>query len=176
MTIYALGDLEPQLPETGEFWIAPNASLIGNVVIESGVSVWFGATIRGDNEPIVIRKGSNIQEHCVLHTDPGFPIEIGPGCTIGHKAMLHGCVVGENTLIGMNATILNGARVGMDCLVGACALVTERKVIPDGSFVLGAPAKVVRETDEHVRAEIQRAGQHYEANLKRFRDSLKALS
>ena len=176
MTIYALGDLKPQLPETGEFWIAPNASVIGNVVIERGVSVWFGVTIRGDNEPVVIRKGSNIQEHCVLHTDPGFPIEIGPGCTIGHKAMLHGCAIGENTLIGMNATILNGAQVGMHCLLGACALVTERKVIPDGSFALGAPAKVVRETEADVRAEIRRASQHYETNWKRFRDSLQTLS
>ena len=176
MTIYALGDLRPQLPETGEFWIAPNASVIGNVVIERGVSIWFGTTIRGDNEPIIIREGSNIQEHCVLHTDPGFPIEIGPGCTIGHKAMLHGCVIGENTLIGMNATILNGAQIGMHCLVGACALVTERKVIPDGSLALGAPAKVVRKTEADARAEIRRAGQHYETNWKRFRDSLKALS
>ena len=176
MTIYSLGDFEPQLPESGEFWIAPNASVIGNVVIERGVSVWFGATIRGDNEPIIIREGSNIQEHCVLHTDPGFPIEIGPGCTIGHKAMLHGCAIGENTLIGMNATVLNGARVGKHCLVGACALVTERKVIPDGSFALGAPAKIVRETDEDVRATIRKAGEHYEANWKRFQDSLRTLS
>ena len=176
MTIYALGDFEPQLPESGEFWIAPNASVIGNVIIERGVSIWFGATIRGDNEPIVIREGSNIQEHCVLHTDPGYPIEIGPGCTIGHKAMLHGCAVGESTLIGMNATVLNGARVGKHCLLGACALVTERTVIPDDSFALGVPAKVVGETGAEFRAVMREVGQRYEANWKRFQDSLQALS
>ena len=176
MTIYALGDFEPQLPESGKFWIAPNASVIGNVIIERCVSIWFGATIRGDNEPIVIREGSNIQEHCVLHTDPGYPIEIGQGCTIGHKAMLHGCAVGESTLIGMNATVLNGARVGKHCLVGAGALVTERTVIPDDSFALGAPAKIIGETGAEFRAEIRKAGQNYEANWKRFQDSLRTLS
>ena len=176
MTTYALGGQEPQLPECGEFWIAPNASVIGNVIIERGVSIWFGTTIRGDNEPIIIREGTNIQDHCVLHTDPGYPIEIGPRCTIGHKVMLHGCEIGESTLIGMNATILNGARVGKHCLVGACALVTERKVIPDGSFALGVPAKIVRETDADVRAGIRKASEHYEVNGNRFNQSLRELS
>ena len=172
MTVFALGGATPTLPESGDCWIAPTASVIGNVVIEEGVSIWFGTTIRGDNEPIIIRRGTNVQENCVLHTDPGFPLEIGPGCTIGHKAMLHGCVIGANTLIGMNATILNGARVGRDCLVGACSLVTERKSVPDGSLAMGSPAKTVRETSADDRAGIARAAEHYVDNAKRFAELL----
>lgn len=171
MTVFALGGTTPTLPES-DCWVAPTASVIGNVVIEEGVSIWFGTTIRGDNEPIVIRNGTNIQENCVLHTDPGYPLEIGPGCTIGHKAMLHGCTIGANTLIGMNATILNGARVGRDCLVGACSLVTERKSVPDGSLAMGSPAKTVRETSADDRAGIARAAEHYAANAKRFAELL----
>jgi carbonic anhydrase/acetyltransferase-like protein (isoleucine patch superfamily) len=146
LALYRLEDREPKLP--GEFcWVAPSAEVIGAVEIGEDVGIWFNATLRGDTEPIVVGRGSNIQENCVLHTDAGFPLTIGEGCTIGHKAMLHGCTIGDNSLVGMGATILNGAVIGRNCLIGAGALITERKVIPDNSMVLGAPARVVRELD-----------------------------
>lgn len=175
MTLYALGDLNPTLPETGDFWIAPDANLIGQVVVEDAVSVWFGATLRGDNEPIVIGQGSNVQENCVFHTDMGFPLTIGAGCTIGHKAMLHGCTIGENSLIGMGATVLNGAKIGKNCLIGAGALVTEGKEIPDGSLVMGTPGKVVRQLDEAAIQSLRASALHYQENMRRFRDALKPL-
>ena len=175
MTLYALGDLKPTLPETGDFWIAPDANLIGQVVVGEAVSVWFGAMLRGDNEPIVIGQGSNVQENCVFHTDMGFPLTIGAGCTIGHKAMLHGCTIGENSLIGMGATVLNGAKIGKNCLIGAGALVTEGKEIPDGSLVMGAPGKVVRQLDEAAIQSLRASALHYQENMRRFRDDLKPL-
>ena len=137
MTMYRLGDLTPTPPADGDYWIAPGAHVIGNVVIGSGVGIWFGATLRGDNEVIDIGDGTNVQENTVMHTDLGFPLVIGKNCTIGHKVMLHGCTIGNNSLIGMGATILNGAKIGNNCLIGAGALVTENKVIPDGSLVMG---------------------------------------
>ncbi|WP_372922326.1 gamma carbonic anhydrase family protein, partial [Roseovarius sp.] len=145
MTIYALDGIAPTIAE--DSWIAPDANVIGNVTLEAGGSIWFGCTLRGDNEPIVIGAGSNVQENTVMHTDPGYPLSIGAGCTIGHKAMLHGCTIGENSLIGMGATVLNGAVIGRNCLIGAGALVTEGKEIPDGSLVVGAPGKVIRQLD-----------------------------
>ncbi len=173
MTLYALGDLTPQLHE--ESWVAPDANVIGRVVLERDVSVWFGATLRGDTEEIRVGAGSNVQENCVLHTDPGYPLSIGTNCTIGHKVMLHGCTIGDGSLIGMGATILNGARIGRNCLIGAGALITEKKEIPDYSLVMGAPGKVVRKLDEAAANGMQQNTLNYQANLRRFRAELRKL-
>ena len=172
MTLYSLGDTRPRLPEDGDYWVAPGAHLIGAVELRSGASVWFNSTLRGDNEPIIVGEGSNIQENCVLHTDPGSPLIIGANCTIGHKAMLHGCVIGDGSLIGMGATVLNGARIGKGCLIGAGALVTEGKEIPDGSLVIGAPGKVARALDDKATADLLKSAEHYRENMRRFRDEL----
>ncbi|MEL7153189.1 MAG: gamma carbonic anhydrase family protein, partial [Pseudomonadota bacterium] len=146
MTVYALGADAPQIH--ADTWVAPDANLIGKVVLEEGASVWFGCTIRADHEIIRIGAGTNVQENTVMHIDAGYPLTIGKNCTIGHKAMLHGCTIGDNSLIGMGATVLNGAKVGKNCLIGAGALITENKEIPDGSLVMGAPGRVVRELDK----------------------------
>jgi len=175
MTLYALDGHVPQTPEDGDFWVAPDANVIGNVVLEAATSVWFGVTLRGDNEVIHIGAGSNVQDHTVMHTDPGYPLTIGAGSTIGHKAMLHGCSIGENTLIGMGATILNGAKIGKNCLIGAGALITEGKEIPDGSLVMGAPGKVVRALDEAAINALRASALHYQTNMRRFRAGLTAL-
>jgi len=171
--IYALDGIAPDLPEDGDYWVAPDANLIGKVVLESGASVWFGSTLRGDNEEIRVGAGSNVQENTVCHTDPGCPLIIGLGCTIGHKAMLHGCIIGENSLIGMGATVLNGAKIGKNCLIGAGALITEGKEIPDGSLVMGAPGKVVRQLDEAAIEGLRSSARKYQANMRRFRTGLK---
>lgn len=173
MTLYALDELKPAADATA--WVAPDANVIGNVRLAADTSVWFGATLRGDNESIEVGAGSNVQENCVFHTDLGFPLVIGRNCTIGHKVMLHGCVIGENTLIGMGATILNGARIGRNCLIGAGALITENKVIPDGSLVMGVPGKVVRTLDDEAIKAIELSALHYQENARRFRDGLVAL-
>ena len=173
MTIYALDGHAPQIdPDT---WVAPDARLIGKVVLEAGASVWFGCTLRGDNEVIHVGAGTNVQENTVMHTDMGYPLVIGAGCTIGHKAMLHGCTIGENSLIGMGATVLNGARIGRDCLIGAGALVTEGKEIPDGSLVMGAPGKVVRQLDDKALEAVTYGAVHYQENMRRYRDGLKEV-
>jgi carbonic anhydrase/acetyltransferase-like protein (isoleucine patch superfamily) len=172
MTLYALDGMRPTLPGDGDCWIAPDANLIGQVVIGAGASVWFGATLRGDNEAIIVGAGSNVQENCVLHTDMGYPLTIGADCTIGHKAMLHGCTIGARSLIGMGATVLNGARIGENCLIGAGALVTEGKEIPAGSLVVGTPGKVVRQLDDAATAALLASARHYQANMRRFRDGL----
>lgn len=167
MTLYALDGIAPEIdPDTA--WIAPTAVLIGRVVVKADAGIWFGVVARGDNEPIIIGVGSNVQENCVLHTDMGYPLTIGAGCTIGHKAMLHGCSIGDNTLIGMGATILNGARIGRDCLIGAGALVTEGKEIPDGSLVVGAPGKVIRALDTAAIEGLRRSAEGYVRNARRF--------
>jgi carbonic anhydrase/acetyltransferase-like protein (isoleucine patch superfamily) len=171
--LYALNDITPNVHETA--WVAPGTHVIGNVTLAAKSSVWFGTTIRGDNDPIVIGEGSNVQENCVLHTDPGCPLTIGAGCTIGHKAMLHGCTIGENSLIGMGATVLNGAVIGANCLIGAGALITEGKVIPDGSLIMGVPGKVVRDLDEAAVVGLRTSAIHYQENAARFRAELKAL-
>ncbi|TCP61402.1 carbonic anhydrase/acetyltransferase-like protein (isoleucine patch superfamily) [Rhodovulum bhavnagarense] len=175
MPLYLLDGVAPTLPVDGDFWVAPDANLIGNVILEPGASVWFGCTLRGDNEPITVGAGSNVQENVVCHTDMGFPLVIGAGCTIGHKAMLHGCVIGENSLIGMGATVLNGAKIGKNCLIGAGALVTEGKEIPDGSLVMGAPGRVVRDLDAAAIEGLRRSARNYRDNMRRYRDGLKAL-
>jgi len=168
--IYALDGIAPEIDP--DAWIAPDANLIGKVVIEAGASVWFGSTLRGDNEEIRLGTGSNIQENCVLHTDMGYPLTIGADCTIGHKAMLHGCTIGAGSLIGMGATVLNGAKIGRGCLIGAGALVTEGKEIPDGSLVMGAPGRVVRDLDEAAREKLLWSARHYRDNAARFRAGL----
>ena len=175
MTLYALDDISPDLPEDGDFWVADDANVIGKVTLGSGASVWFGCTLRGDNERITVGPGSNLQEDCVLHTDMGFPLTIGTNCTIGHKAMLHGCTIGDGSLVGMGTTILNGAVIGKGCLIGAGALITEGKEIPDGSLVMGAPGKVVRQLDEKAIAAIEAAALQYQKNMRRFRTGLKEV-
>lgn len=175
MTLYSLDDHAPILPESGDYWVAHDANVIGKVRLGSGANIWFGATLRGDNEMIDVGDGSNIQENAVLHTDIGSPLTIGTGCTIGHKAMLHGCILGDNTLIGMGATILNGARIGKNCLIGAGALITENKVIPDGSLVMGAPGKVVRQLSDAQIEALKLSASHYQQNALRFKDGLKPI-
>lgn len=171
--IYELDGVSPKIDPTA--WIAPTAVLIGNVIVGPGANIWFGAVLRGDNEPIVVGEGSNVQENAVLHTDMGYPLTIGAQCTIGHKAMLHGCTIAEGSLIGMGATLLNGARIGAGSLVGACALVTEGKEIPPGSLVMGAPAKVVRELDAAAQARLLKSAEGYRANAARFAKGMRAL-
>jgi len=163
---YQLGDT--RVNAHPDSWIAPQAVVVGNVHLHAGASVWFNAVVRGDNEPIVIGEGSNVQDAAVLHSDPGSPLTIGKGVTIGHHAMLHGCTVGDHTLIGINAVVLNGAVIGKHCIIGANALVTEGKQIPDGSLVVGSPAKVVRELSEEQRQGLEENAAHYVANAVRF--------
>ena len=174
MTLYALEDRVPRLP-AGFSFIAQSAILVGDVIIEEDVGIWFGAVLRGDNEPISVGRGSNIQELSVLHTDMGYPLVIGEGCTIGHRAILHGCSIGAHSLVGMGATVLNGARIGRNCLVGANALVTEGKDIPEGSLVVGMPAKVVRPLTEAEIAGLERSATHYVENARRFAAGLQRI-
>lgn len=170
MTVFALDGEAPEVhPES---WIAPDAVLVGKVVLGERSSVWFGCVLRGDNEPIVIGAGSNLQEHVVCHTDMGFPLTVGAGVTVGHKAMLHGCTIGDNSLIGMGATVLNGATVGRNCLIGAGALLTEGKVIPDGSLVVGAPGRVVRALSEAEIAGLRASAEGYREKYPLYRAGL----
>lgn len=175
MTAFALEGVAPELPEEGSYWIAPSACVIGRVKLERFASVWFGAVIRGDNELITIGENSNVQDGAVLHTDPGLPLTVGRNCTIGHKAILHGCVIGDNTLIGMGAVILNRARIGKNCLIGANALITEGKDIPDNSLVMGQPGKVAGELNEEAIARLGRSAETYVKNWQRFAKGLKAV-
>ncbi|HEV7344619.1 MAG TPA: gamma carbonic anhydrase family protein [Devosia sp.] len=170
MPTYTLDGVAPHIDPRA--WIAPNATLVGKVIIHSEVGIWFGVVARGDNEAITVGQRSNIQENTILHTDMGFPLTIGQGCTIGHKAMLHGCSIGNNTLIGMGATLLNGSRIGNNCLIGAGTLITEGKEIPDGCLVVGAPGKIVRKLDEAAIADLQRSANGYVQNARRFAASL----
>ncbi|SOB98082.1 carbonic anhydrase/acetyltransferase-like protein (isoleucine patch superfamily) [Rhodobacter sp. JA431] len=168
--IYALDGVTPILGQGA--WVAPDANLIGKVVLEDNASVWFGCTLRGDNEEIRVGAGANVQENVICHTDMGFPMVIGANCTIGHKAMLHGCIIGEGSLIGMGAIVLNGAKIGRGCLIGAGALITEGKEIPDGSLVMGAPGKIVRQLDEAAQARLRESAAHYRENAVRFAKGL----
>ncbi|MBB5516436.1 carbonic anhydrase/acetyltransferase-like protein (isoleucine patch superfamily) [Rubricella aquisinus] len=174
-TLYEIDGKAPTLSQDDSHWIAPNATLIGDVRLGRETSIWFGAVLRADNEPIVIGDGTNIQENAVLHNDPGYPLTIGAGCTIGHRAMLHGCIIGENSLIGMGATVLNGAQIGRNCLIGANALITEGKVIPDGSLVMGAPGKVVRTLDDAGIDMLRQSARAYMQRSANYRRDLKAL-
>ena len=168
--IWELDGLAPRIAEGA--WCAPDAQLIGHVVLEDEASVWFGAVLRGDGEEIRIGRGSNVQDLCCLHTDPGFPLHVGPDCTIGHRAILHGCRIGEGALVGMGATILNGAVIGPGALIGAGALIPEGKVIPAGALVMGAPGRVVRMLDEAAQAELRASAARYRQNAARFRSGL----
>ena len=173
MTVYALGEHAPRIHE--DSWIAADANLIGQVVVEQGASIWFGSTIRADHEEIRIGQGSNVQENCVKHIDAGYPLTIGVNCTIGHKVMLHGCTIGDNSLIGMGAIVLNGAKMGKNCLIGAGALITENKVIPDSSLVMGAPGKIVRTVDSELEKSLTQSAIHYQDNMRRFRSDLREI-
>ncbi|MBL8567523.1 MAG: gamma carbonic anhydrase family protein [Phreatobacter sp.] len=172
MPIYAIDGIKPVLPAEDRYFVAPDAHVIGNVRLGADVGIWFGAVIRGDNEPIEIGERTNIQEMCMLHTDPGAPMTIGADCTIGHKVILHGCVIGSSTLIGMGSTILNRARIGNNCLVGANSLVTEGKEFPDNSLIVGAPARAVRTLDEAAIARLKVSAAHYVQNAYRFKKGL----
>lgn len=173
MTVFALDDKKPTLPAAGEYWIAPGATVLGDVTMKPGASVWFGAVVRGDNDPIVIGRDTNIQDGSVLHSDPGQPLIIGDGVTVGHKAMLHSCTIGDNSLIGIGAVILGRAVVGRDCIIGANALITEGKVIPDGSLVMGQPGKVVKTLEPGQIEALRVSAEHYVQNWKRYAAGLK---
>jgi carbonic anhydrase/acetyltransferase-like protein (isoleucine patch superfamily) len=175
MAIYALGDVTPVFPETGNYWVAPDAQVMGNIVLKENASVWFGAVLRGDNDPIVIGENSNVQDGAVMHTDIDCPLTLGANVTVGHQAMLHGCTVGDNSLIGIGATVLNGAKIGRNCLIGAHALVGEGKEIPDNSMVLGMPGKVVRELGEDNEKMMLLSANIYVENWKRFKETLKEI-
>ncbi len=168
MALLTLDGIAPKLSGEGRFWIAPNATIVGDVELMAEASVWFGAVLRGDNEPIVVGPRSNVQDLTLIHTDAGFPATIGAGCTIGHRALLHGCTIGDNSLIGMGAILLNGAVIGRNCLIGAGALIPEGKEIPDNSLVIGAPGRVVRELDAAAIEALGAAASHYVQNWKRF--------
>jgi carbonic anhydrase/acetyltransferase-like protein (isoleucine patch superfamily) len=175
MAIYELEGVEPEFPADGLYWVAETAAVIGKVRLHTNVSIWYGSVLRGDNEWIEINTRSQIQDNATLHTDPGFPLTIGHDCVIGHNVVLHGCTIGDQSLIGMGAIVLNGARIGAHCLVGAGALVTEGKAYPDNSVILGAPAKAVRASDEEMRAMIARAADVYVQRWKRYAAGLKRI-
>lgn len=169
--IYELEARRAQLHESA--FVAPGAAVIGSVVLQEGASVWFNAVLRGDNEPITLGKHSNVQDGSVLHTDPGYPLTLGEGVTVGHKVMLHGCSVGDYSLIGIGAVVLNGAQIGRHCIIGAGTLVPEGKVIPEGSLVVGVPGRVKRSLGEEERARLEGSAQHYVHNARRYREGLK---
>ena len=173
MAIYALGEHEPEIADTA--WVADSADVIGRVSLAEDVSIWFNAVLRGDSEQLTIGKGSNIQDGSVCHADHGFPLVIGKGVTVGHKVMLHGCTVGDHSLIGIGAVILNGARIGPNCVVGAGALVTEGKEFPEGSLIIGSPAKVARPLTPEQLAGLQMSARHYTANSQRYAAELKKI-
>lgn len=175
MPLYSLGNLTPKLPAEDRYWVAPDAHVIGQVELGEDVGIWFGAVLRGDNEPIVIGERTNIQEGVMIHTDPRFPVTIGAGCTIGHHAIVHGCTIGDNSLIGMGATILNGAKIGKNCLVGANALITEGKEFSDNSLIVGSPARVVRSLDDTAAAGLGLSAESYVRNWQRFARDLKKI-
>ena len=171
--LFQLDDKKPR--QNGENFIAHNATVIGDVVLGEDVSIWFNVVIRADHATISVANGSNIQDGSVLHADPGYPLSIGEGVTVGHKAMIHGCAVGDNSLIGINAVILNGAVIGKNCLVGANSLVPSGMNIPDGSMVMGSPARIRRQLSDDEIASLKESAKHYIDNGKRFKQTLKAI-
>ncbi len=172
MTLFRFEDHAPKTPGDGDFWVAPGAQVMGQVALAAGASVWFNAVLRGDNEPIEIGAGSNVQDNCVVHTDPGCPVRVGAGCTIGHMAILHGCEVADGSLVGMGAIVLNGARIEKNVLIGAGALIPEGRVIPAGVLVIGRPGKVVRDLTEAEVAGLARSAEGYREKMRRFRAGL----
>jgi carbonic anhydrase/acetyltransferase-like protein (isoleucine patch superfamily) len=175
MPIYELDGQAPEFPADGKYWVAETAVLIGRVRMKSDTSIWFGAVLRGDNEWIELGDRSQIQDNATLHTDMGFPIVIGANCVIGHKVMLHGCTIGDNTLIGMGAIVLNGAKIGNNSLVGAGALVTEGKTFPDNSLIVGSPARAIRTLDEKAHAMIRKGADHYVERSQQYAKGLKKI-
>lgn len=174
MAIYSLDNVSPRMAETA--WVADSAQVMGDVVMGDESSVWFGTIVRGDSETITLGRGVNVQDASVLHADPGVPLTLGDNVSVGHQVMLHGCTVGEGTLIGIGSVVLNHAKIGKNCLVGAGSLVTEGKEFPDGSMILGRPAKVVRELSPDEIANLQRIAQHYKDNARRFKAGLKKIA
>lgn len=173
MSLYSLDGKKPQVAPTA--WVAGNAQVMGDVQVQAGASIWFFAVVRGDNDPIVIGEGSNIQDGSVLHTDVGSPLTIGKNVTVGHMVMLHGCTIGDESLVGIGAVVLNGAVIGKNCLVGAGSLVTEGKVFEDGSMILGSPAKVVRKlTPEQIEG-LRNSARHYQENAQRYQQTLQEI-
>ncbi|HQX83890.1 MAG: gamma carbonic anhydrase family protein [Rhizobiales bacterium] len=175
MALHILDGIAPELPAEGSCWIAASADVIGRVRLERNASIWFNAVLRGDNELISVGEGSNVQDGCVLHTDMGSPLTVGRNCTIGHKVMLHGCTIGDNTLVGIGSIILNNAVIGKNCLIGAHSLISERKVIPDNSLVMGSPGKVVRELDAEAIARLSAAAASYVRNWQRYAKGLRPV-
>lgn len=173
MALYEVDGIAPDHEGRGPAFVAEDAQVIGKVTLAEDTSIWFGCVLRGDNERISIGARSNVQEHCVMHTDMGYPLTVGDGCTIGHRAMLHGCTIGDNSLIGIGAIVLNGAKIGKNSLVGAGALVTEGKEFPDNSLIIGSPARAVRSLDEDAVESLRASAQHYVENAKRFAASFK---
>lgn len=176
MTVYHLDALAPELPADGDYWIADGAVVVGRVRLGRAVGIWFGAVLRAEDEWISVGEGSNVQDGCVLHVDPGYALTIGRNCTVGHRAVLHGCTIGDGTLVGMGAKVFNGARIGRNCLIGANSLITENKVIPDGSLVLGAPGKVVRSLDETEIGRLAVSAEQYQARWHRYAAGLRVES
>ncbi len=170
---YGLGHRVPCLPASGDYWIAPDARVIGAVTLGEGASIWWGAVLRGDNEPITVGGGTNVQEQCIGHVDPGYPLVIGDHCTIGHRVTLHGCTIGDGSLIGMGAIVLNGARIGANCLIGAGALVPEGMTIPNGNLVLGVPARIKRKLSSEEVEGLTQSAARYRQNKERFKAKLK---
>ncbi|WP_417310307.1 gamma carbonic anhydrase family protein [Devosia sp.] len=175
MAIYALGDSRPELPGDDQYWVAPDASVMGRVILRENASVWYGAVVRGDNDPIEIGEDSNVQDLSVLHTDVGAPLTIGKGVTIGHRVMLHGCTIGDYSLIGIGSTILNGAVIGKNCIIGAHTLITEGKAIPDNSLVVGSPGRVMKTLDADTAEMLKASADHYVENWKRHKAELRRI-
>lgn len=169
MTAYILDDIAPKFPISGNYWVAPNAILIGKVILHENASVWYNVVARGDNEPIIIGENSNIQDGTILHNDKGIPLNIGKNVTVGHMAMLHGCEIGDNSLVGIGAVILNRAKIGKNCIIGAKALIPEGKEIPDNSLVMGAPGKIIREVTPEMAQGLLASALHYVENWRRYK-------
>ena len=174
MAVYQLGDIVPRIADSA--WVADNARVIGQVELGEDASVWFGVVVRGDTERIAIGRGSNLQDNSVVHADVGFPVLVGENVTVGHQAMLHGCTIGDHSLIGIQAVVLNGAKIGSHCLVGAGALVTEGQSFPDGSLILGTPARVVRQLSPEQMLGLEKSAAHYVDNARRYKAGLKEIS
>jgi len=175
LPIYSLGARSPILPQEGQYWIAPNAQVIGAVELKTNASIWFGCTVRGDNDPIVIGEGSNVQDGSVLHTDEGVPLFVGADVTIGHMVMLHGCTIGDGSLIGIGSILLNGVKIGKGSIIGANTLIPEGKEFPDGVMIMGSPGRVVKELDPERSRGLALAAANYVANWRRYARELKGL-
>ncbi len=175
MALYEIGGVGPDLPASGNYWVAASAEVMGRVVLKENASIWYGCVLRGDNDPIIIGENSNIQDHSVLHTDIGYPILVGANVTVGHRVILHACTIGDDTLIGMGSTILNRARIGRNCIIGANTLIAEGKEIPDNSLVMGAPGKVVKEVSPQQVQMIRGSALHYVENWKKHRDGVRKV-